>query len=44
MFKFKYTLLEKKLATLRKYLAKNEKKEFIKTFQLRAKYLILFIF
>jgi len=32
MFKFIYTLFEKKLETLREYLAKNKKKRFIKKF------------
>jgi len=30
MFKFIYALFKKKLETLREYLTKNEKKEFIK--------------
>jgi len=30
MFKFIYALFKKKLEVLREYLAKNEKKEFIK--------------
>jgi len=32
MFKFIYALFKKKLETLREYLTKNEKKEFIKKF------------
>jgi len=34
MFEFIYILFEKKLETLREYLTKNEKKKFIKEFQL----------
>jgi len=37
-----YALLEKELSILRKYLAKNEKKGFIRKFQSRAGYSILF--
>ena len=32
MFKFIYVLFKKKLKVLRKYLAKNKKKKFIKKF------------
>ena len=32
MFEFIYTLFKKKLKTLRKYLAKNEKKNLLKNF------------
>ncbi len=44
MFESIYILSEKKLLTLCKYLAENEKKKFIRKFQLRAEYSILFIF
>jgi len=37
-----YALSKKELLILRKYLAENEKKEFIKKFQSRAEYPILF--
>jgi hypothetical protein len=37
-----YALSKKELSILRKYLAENEKKEFIKKFQSRAEYSILF--
>jgi len=38
-----YALFEKKLEVLQGYLAKNEKKEFIKKSQSQAKYSILFV-
>ena len=44
MFESIYTLSEKKLKTLQKYLNENLKKKFIKKSQLSAEYLILFIF
>ncbi len=43
MFKFIYILFEKKLEVLREYLAENEKKEFIRKFQLQTEYPILFV-
>ncbi len=42
MFESIYALSKKELLILRKYLAKNEKKEFIKKSQSRAEYSILF--
>ncbi len=43
MFKFIYTLFEKKLEVFCEYLAKNKKKKFIRKSQLQTEYSILFV-